>query len=130
MFRKFLKPLSTTALQTRCDICCVYQSTPFIPSDCDMSRAVDSHKSMQHKTLHGCVSVRAAHCRLHLMQQFIASVRMMACVTCLSRWEASHCIAQGPFAYTGLGIACVTASAWKVRLEVVTLCAPVPNYPA
>ena len=40
-------------------------------------------------------------------RRFIESVRIMACVICESRWEASHCIA------------CVTASTSKVRLEVV-----------
>ena len=42
-------------------------------------------------------------------RRLIESVRMMACVTCASRCEASHCIA------------CVTASTSMVRLEVVTL---------
>ena len=45
-------------------------------------------------------------------RRFIESVRMMACVICASRWEANHCIA------------CVTASTSMVRLEVVTLWAP------
>ena len=45
-------------------------------------------------------------------RMFIESVRMMACVICASRWEASHCIA------------CVTASTSMVRLEIVTLWAP------
>ena len=45
-------------------------------------------------------------------RRFIESVRMMACVICASRWEAGHCIA------------CVTASTSMVRLEVMTLWAP------
>ena len=44
--------------------------------------------------------------------RFIESVRMMACVICSSCWEASH------------RIACVCASTSMVRLEVVTLWAP------
>ena len=42
----------------------------------------------------------------------IESMNMMACVIRAWRWEASHCIA------------CVTASTSMVRLEVVTLWAP------
>ena len=45
-------------------------------------------------------------------RRFIESVRLMACVICALRWEASYCIA------------CVTASAFMVRLEVVTLWDP------
>ena len=48
-------------------------------------------------------------------RRFIESVRMMACVICASRLEASHCIAR------------VTASTSMVRLEVVTLWAPLSS---
>ena len=44
--------------------------------------------------------------------RLIESVRMMACVICASHWEASHCLAY------------VTASTSRIRLEVVTLWAP------
>ena len=57
-------------LQTRCDICSTCQSIcPFIPTDSGMPRAVDPQKSLQLKTLHGCVPVGATHSRLHLLQQ-------------------------------------------------------------
>ena len=72
MFRKFHKPPSTcpAKLQTRCEICCAWQSIcPFIPTDSGMPRAVDPQKSFQPKTVQGCVPVRAAHSRLHLLQQ-------------------------------------------------------------
>ena len=99
-------------LQTRCDICCACQSTcPFIPTDPGVPRAVDKQKYLQPKTVLGCVPVRAAHSGLHLLQQ-VESVTMMACEICVSYWEASHCIA------------CVTVSTSRVRLEVVTLWAP------
>ena len=48
-------------------------------------------------------------------RRFIESVRMMARVICESRWEASHCIA------------CMTACFSMVRLEVVTLWAPLSS---
>ena len=105
MFRKFLKPLSTSALPScRPDvISAVFASLicAFIPTDFGMPRAVDIQKSLQPKTVHGCVPVGATHSR-----RFIGSVRMMTCVL----QEASHCIA------------CVTASISMVRPEVVTLC--------
>ena len=62
--------LCPTKLQTRCDICCACQSIcPFIPTDSDLPRAVDLQKSLQPKTVHGCVPGGAAHSRLHLLQE-------------------------------------------------------------
>ena len=62
--------LCPAKLQTRCDICCACQSVgPFIPTDSSVPRTVDPQKSLQPKTVHGCVSVGAAHSRLHLLQQ-------------------------------------------------------------
>ena len=51
MFRKSLKPVTS------------------LPSDSSMASAVDPQKSLQLKTVHGCVPVRAAHLTLHLRQQ-------------------------------------------------------------
>ena len=82
---------------------CVSFECPFIPTDSGMARTIDQQKSMQPKTVHGCVSVGIAHSQTPHLE----CVRMMACVICASRWEASHCIA------------CVTASTSMVRLEVV-----------
>ena len=108
-----LEHLCPAKLQTRCDICCACQSIcPFIPTDSNMPMAVDPKKSLQLKTVHGCVPIRATHSRLHLCSRLIESVRMMACVICASHWEASHCLAY------------VTASTSRIRLEVVTLWAP------
>ena len=62
-------PLPCQAAE-RCDICCACQSIClFIPTDSGMSRAVDPQKSLQPKIVHGCVPVRAAHSRLHLLQK-------------------------------------------------------------
>ena len=62
--------LCPAKLQTRCKIYCTCQSVcPFIPTDSGMSRAVDPQKSLQPKTVHGCVPIRASHFRLHLLQQ-------------------------------------------------------------
>ena len=47
-------------------------------------------------------------------RRFMELVRMMACVVCVSCWEASHCIAF------------VAASTSMVRLEDVTLWVPLP----
>ena len=101
--------LCPAKLQTRCDICCACQSVClFIPTDSGMPRAVDPQKSLQTKTVLCCVPVGAAHSRLHLFQGLIESVRMMACVICASRLEASPCIAY------------VTTFTSMARLEVVT----------
>ena len=48
-------------------------------------------------------------------RRFIESVRMMVCVIYTPHWETSHCIA------------CVTVSTAMVRLEVVTLWAPLSS---
>ena len=57
-------------LQTRYDIYCTCQSVcPFIPTDFSMPRTVDPQKSLQVKTVHGCVPVGTAHSRLHLLQE-------------------------------------------------------------
>ena len=62
--------LCPAKLQTRCDICSACQSVcPFIPTDSGVPRTVDPQKSLQPKTVHGCVPVRAAHSRLHLLQE-------------------------------------------------------------
>ena len=62
--------LCPAKLQTRCEICCACQFIClFIPTDSGVSRTVDPQKSLQLKTLHGCVPVGAAHSRLHLLQE-------------------------------------------------------------
>ena len=62
--------LCPAKLQTRCDICSACQSIcPFIPTDSGVPRTVDPQKSLQPKTVHGCVPVGAAHSRLHLLQE-------------------------------------------------------------
>ena len=62
--------LCPTKVQTRCDICCACQSIClFIPTGPGMLRAVDPQRSVQLKTLHGCVPVGAAHSRIHLLGQ-------------------------------------------------------------
>ena len=105
-----LSPVHPSKLQTRGDFCCACQSVwPFIPSDSGMT-------SLSTQRLHmavcqsGLPSPDPTFCR-----RFIESVRMMACVVCVSLWEASHCIA------------CVTASISFVRLEIVTLWAPLSS---
>ena len=61
--------LCPATLQTRCNICCACHSIcSFIPTDPGMPRAEDPQKSLQPKTLHGCVPIGAAHPRLHLLQ--------------------------------------------------------------
>ena len=48
--------LCPAKLQTRCAICCACQFFRlFIPTDSSMPRAVDPQKSLQPKTVHGCV---------------------------------------------------------------------------
>ena len=62
--------LCPAKLQTRCDICCACQSIcPFIPTDSGKPRTVDPQKSLQPKTVHGCVPVGAAQSRLYLSQE-------------------------------------------------------------
>ena len=62
--------LCPAKLQTRCDICSACQSIcPFIPTDSGVPRTVDPQKSLQPKTVHGCVPVGAAHSRFHLLQE-------------------------------------------------------------
>ena len=48
-------------------------------------------------------------------RRFIESVRMMACVICESHWQVSYCIAF------------VTGSTFMVRMEVMTLWAPLSS---
>ena len=104
-------------LQTRCDICFACQSIcPFIPTDSGVPRTVDPQKSLQPKSVHGCVPVRAANSRLHLLQQVPGVCENHGiCVICASHWEASHCIV------------CVTASTSMVRMEVESLGAPLSS---
>ena len=98
-------------LQTRYHICCACQPVcPFIPTDSGVPRTVKSQKSLQPKTVHGCVPVGAAHSR-----RFIESVKMMVCVIRASCWEAFATVLH------------VTASTSMVRLEVVTLWAPLSS---
>ena len=55
-FPKASEHLRSAMLQT---ICCACQSIcPFIPTDSGMPRAVDPRKSLQPKTVHGCVPAR------------------------------------------------------------------------
>ena len=109
--------LYAAKLQTRCDICCACQSIcPFIPTDSGMPRVVDPRKSLQSKTMHGCVPVGQPIAVSTFCYRFIESVRMMVCVICASRLEASHCVA------------CGTASTSMVRLEIFTLWAPLSSY--
>ena len=72
--------LCPAKLQIRCDIFCACKSVClFIPSDSSMPKAVDPQKSLQ---------------------QF-EPVRMMACIICVSSWEASHCISCDCFCLRG-----------------------------
>ena len=90
--RQASEHLCPAKLQTRCDICCAYQSIcSFIPTDSREPRTIDPQKYLKSNTVYGCVPVAAAHSRLHLIQD--KSVRMMACVFCASCWEVSYCIA-------------------------------------
>ena len=83
--------LCPTRVHIRCNVCCACQSVcPFIPTEFGVPRTADPQKSLQPKTVHGCVPVGAAHSKL--CRRFIESGRMMAGVICASRWEASHCI--------------------------------------
>ena len=104
--------LCLAKLQTRCDICCACQSIcPFIPTDSGVPRTVDPQKTL-------CVSLCLSGQRIPdsiFCRRFIESVRMMTRVTCVSRWETSHCIAS------------VTASTPMVTLEVVTLWDPLSS---
>ena len=62
--------LCPAKLQTGCDICCACQSIcPFIPTDSSVPRAVDPQKSLQPKTVHGCVPVGTAHSRPHRLRE-------------------------------------------------------------
>ena len=100
MFRKFLKPWRTSALPscrpdvmiTRC--ACQYNfahSFPLTP-ECPGQLI---HRSLCSRRL--CMAVCQSGQPIPsptLCSRFIESVRMMACVTCASRLEASHCIAD------------------------------------
>ena len=109
------KHLCPTMLQTRCDISCACQSVcPFIPTDSVMPRAVDPQTPLP-KTEHGCVPVGAVHPDSTSCRRFIESVRIKTCVIYESLWETSHCAA------------CVTTSTSMVRLEIVTLWAPLSS---
>ena len=44
---------------------------PFIPSHYSKPRAVDPQKSLQPKTVHGCVPVKAAHSRFHPLRHIL-----------------------------------------------------------
>ena len=70
MFRKFLKPLSTSELPSRRPdvIFFVLARLSTLP-DSGMPRELDPQRSLQPKTVHGCVPVGAAHSRLYLLQQ-------------------------------------------------------------
>ena len=89
------KHLYPAKLQSRlCDVCCTCQSIcPFIPSDSDMTRPVDPQRSLIRRL---CMAVWQSGQPIPdctFCSRFIESVRMMACVACVSRWEASHFIA-------------------------------------
>ena len=65
-----LEHLCPAKQQISCDICCACQSIClYIPTHSGRPKAVDSHKSLQLKTVHGCVQVKAAPSSLHLLQQ-------------------------------------------------------------
>ena len=119
MFRKFLKPRSASALPScRPDAISAVlaslsaRSFPLTPSCTRQSihRSLCSQRLCIAVCLSGQPIPDSTFCR-----RFIKSVRMMACVICASRWKASHCIA------------CVTASTSKVKLEVMTLWAPLSS---
>ena len=84
--------LGPTKLRTRCDICCGCQSIrQFIPADTGVPRAVDLQKSLQPKTV--CMAVCQSEQPIAdsiFCSRFIECVRMIACVICASRWEASR----------------------------------------
>ena len=62
--------LCPAKLWTRIDICSACQSIcPFILTDSSVPRTADPQKSLKLKTVHGCVPVRTAHSRLHLLQE-------------------------------------------------------------
>ena len=84
---KALEHLCPAKLQTKRDVCCACQSIcPFIHTDSGIPRAADPQKSLQPKTVHGCVPVGAAHSKGgDLCRRFIESVRKMACVIRVSR---------------------------------------------
>ena len=64
------KHLCPPTLQTRRDFCCACQSAfPVHSPQLWHGLAVYLQKSLQLKTVHRCVSVTAAHLRLHLLQQ-------------------------------------------------------------
>ena len=81
--------LCPAKLQTRCDICCAWQSIcPFIPTDSSVPRTVDPQKSLYNCSRRLCMAVCQSgqpipdftSCR-----RFIESVRMVAYVICTSR---------------------------------------------
>ena len=113
MFRKFLKPLSTSVLPScRPDVvsavlaslsACSFPLTPACPRQ-QIHRRLCSRRLCMAVCLSGQPIPDSTFC-----SRFIESVEMMACVFCASSWEASHCVA------------CVTASTPMVRLEVMTV---------
>ena len=129
--------LCPAKLQTRSVICCACQSIcPFIPTDSGVPRSavLASLSARSFPLTPACpgqqiyesfCSRRLCMAVCHLGQpipdstfcsRFIEFVRMMACVICAPLWQASsHCIAR------------VTASTSMVRMEVVTLWAPLSS---
>ena len=118
MFRNFFKPRSTSALPSYTpDVISAVlaslsdRSFPLTP---ERPGQYIYRKSLQPKTAWLCASGGSPF----QTPPFAAgslSVRIMACVIFESRYEANHCIT------------CVTASTSMVRLEVVTLWAPLSS---
>ena len=119
MFRKFLKPRSTSTLPSwRPDVifavlssltACSFPLTPACPGQ-------QIHRSLCSRIL--CMDVYQSQQPIPdstFCMRFTEFVIMMACVLSASRWKASHCIA------------CVIASTPMVRLEVVTLWVPLSS---
>ena len=112
MFRKFLKPRSTSALPgCRPDVISAVlaslsaRSDPLTPA-CP-EQLMHSSLCSRRLSMAVCQSEQPSQ-DCTFCSRFIESVRIMACVICASRWEASHFIA------------CVTSSPSIVGLEVVT----------
>ena len=82
-------------LQTRCDICCACQSIcPFIPTDSGVPWTIDPQNlCSQRLRMAACQSGQPVPDSTFCMS-FIESLRMMACVICASRWEASQTTAS------------------------------------
>ena len=102
------KYLCSAKLWTRCDVCCACQSvilplTWACPGQ-QIHRRLSSGRLCMAECQSGQPIPYSTFC-----SRSIESVRMMACIICVSHWEASHCVE------------CVAASTSVVRLEIMTV---------